>query len=154
MCTIRNKEITKEYKKSLKKSGGQGYAWKIVIKDEMGKYFAPFRILHEYTVINEIPEAFLATAVYYRGFNDIISDGAFHCILTRQVARTILKSLNGDIDINTIMMKDKVLKIVKVVFNEKDVVAVGRNHPEDSKIWGLDLEKDNMVCVTKFKFAK
>ena len=141
MCTFVDKDATKVYKKALKSKGGKGYAWKMVEVDEDGEYRAPFYLTY-YSKCN--CNVATGKAAYDYG---VIQEGAFHCCTTRKVARFIKKY-------KITRRWASRLKIIKVVFDVKDVVAVGANHPADVMDWNLNPGENNVVCVRKFKFAE
>jgi len=148
MCTYVDKKATEAYKKLLRnKKNGKGHAWKLV-RVKNGRYAGAFQKYHYY---NRLSENFLSQiqSIFERNcdsvpeIRDIIGRGAFHCCLTRKDARSIR-------DNGTDM---KSCRVVKVIFDVADVVAIGKNHADDCKWWMLDPKKNGAVCVTKFKFA-
>lgn len=151
MCTIVDKKATKEYRNKLKKTGGKGHAWKLVrVVDK--DFVSPFQ---EKTVYSRTRPNKISHNTPFRRYDwglsinssslgTIITDGVFHCCMTRKVARLIQKF--------GINLRD--CKIVKVIFDMTDIVTVGKNHPDDVRIWNLDPKQNEVVCVTKFRFME
>ena len=140
MCTNIDHDATKKVKDALKKTG-TGHAWKIIrILDN--KWVPPFRYLSCHIPYNK-SGVNLASGIFYDPSHLLVAGGAFHCCLTRKIARQIVKQ------------QDEIwsFKVVKVIFDEKDFVCVGNMNRIDQDNWRLPYENDS-ICVKKFKFAE
>jgi len=148
MCTIIDKRATKIEKKKLKKTG-KSHAWKVVrvVKDE---WRAPYYASRYNKVGMNKANGPLRT------YWDEIHGGAFHCFLTRKLARTlIIAQLKRDLKSGWFdeEMLSRKYKVVKVIFNAKDFVCIGRQRAIDKQAWDLP-QGNESICITKFKFAE
>jgi len=155
MCTNLDRIATKKEEDRLKKTG-KGHAWKIVI-DDSGTWRPPFRHAR-FDFIPVSAPAYNKTginmAVGYRSFEaGRVTQGSFHCCLTRKIARQIVKS---QVNNERFLWNHSIFpyKIVKVIFCADDFVGIGKMDYIDQENWGLPIDHNDSICITKFKFAE
>ena len=143
MCTNIDRIATEIEKKRLKKIS-KGHAWKIVRIDGE-EWVAPYN----YSVYKKVGTN-VAGGCLDTSWGEI-HGGAFHFFLTRKLARSVVKA---QVKSNkTVYLIERKYKVVKVIFNAKDFVCIGRQRAIDKRVWNLP-QGNESVCAKAFKFAE
>ena len=146
MCTNMDNIATTKKRKSLKNKNNIG--WKIVKVSTAGEYEAPFSNIFNYTYSTRKNRTVDDTVQNCLGN---IFGGVFHLFSSRACGRDmlrVLKSKNHRMSIYN-------LKLVKVLYNNKDFYCVGdASNFSEVLMEAIKNHKNNSICVTAFTFAK
>jgi len=71
------------------------------------------------------------------------------------LARTVVKAQKSNDDWTSWPDRsDYKYKVVKIVFDKKDFVCVGRQRFVDQRNWNLPLKENDSICIKRFKFME
>lgn len=137
MCTIVDLEATKYAKRKEVCS-----AWRVHRIVDKGTNNEQRRSPWQYALIqseNMVDVVFVGARQ-----GRIIDAGAFHCARTRKAARLLKKWLIGTHPYTLNFV------VEKVFFKPQDIVAVGRNSTFSKRAFGMENEKNENICVSRF----